>query len=173
VPIMPDTGVLDHTRFFILTITNSMNNGLQSALLTVMMFTLFREAVRRVAGLAKFKRVSADYLAAGMALLLVTLVGTLFNSDEHSQVWLVAGYQITSTVVFFVVLLRFGLLATVVMFTITALTVRMPLTIRSESLYFGTASITLTLVFAIVIVGLWMARAGEPIFARPAQGSRL
>jgi Protein kinase domain len=173
VPLMPDTGVLDHTRFFVLTIMNSMNNGLQSALLTVMMFTLFREAVRRMAALLKFKRVSADYLAAGLALLLVTLVGILFNSDEHSQLWLVAGYQIISTVVFFVVLLRFGLLATVVMFTITALTLRMPLTIRPESLYFGTASVTLALVFAIVIVGLWMARAGEPMFAPSAQGSRL
>jgi hypothetical protein len=171
-PLRPQVGVLEHTRYFLLTITGSINNGLQGALLTAMMFTIFREVVRRAAARLKFERVSADYLAAGLALVLIAVVGTLFNSDELSQLWFVAVYQIVVSVVFFVVLLRFGLLATVVMFTINSLTTRMPLTLRSASLYSGSAWITLALVFATATIGLWMARAGEPMFAKAVAEGR-
>src|SRR4029450_8061807 len=67
IPAKPDVGVLEDTRYFLLVITISINNGLQAALLTVMMFTVFREIVRRIAARLKFQRVSADYLAAGRA----------------------------------------------------------------------------------------------------------
>jgi hypothetical protein len=172
IPAKPDVGVLEHTRYFLLVITISINNGLQAALLTVMMFTVFREIVRRLAARLKFQRVSADYLAAGLALLLVALVGVALSFNDTSQLWLVAIYQVVVAIVFLAVLLRFGLFATVVMFTISALTMRMPLTMRAESLYSGTAWLTLGLVFAISALGLWMARAGEPIFGKAVSEAR-
>ncbi|HVQ41996.1 MAG TPA: protein kinase, partial [Vicinamibacterales bacterium] len=63
-PLRPETGMLEHNRYFLLTIASTLNNGLQNALLTVMMFTVLREIVKR--GLTRLKRkwLSPDYVAA-------------------------------------------------------------------------------------------------------------
>jgi len=67
------------------------------------------------------------------------------------------------------VLLRYGLLASVIMFTIHSLTLRMPLTLVESSLYAGAAWLTMAIVFAFALVGVWMARGAEPMFARAAR----
>ena len=55
----------------------------------------------------------------------------------------------------------YGLLATVVMFTISALSQRTSLTPESSSLYAGPAWVMLGLIFAVALTGFRMARHGE------------
>jgi hypothetical protein len=167
-PQLPSLAVLEHTRYFIPTITSSINNGLQNALISVMFFTIFREVVRRLTARLKLKRVSPDTVAAGLALLLTALVGIALSADEHTPLWLRAAEQSVGAVVFLVVLLRYGLLATAVMFTINSLAGRMLLTLDSDALYAGSSAVALVLIFALALVGLWMARAGEPMFGKAA-----
>ena len=167
-PMITSTGVLEHARYFVLTITNGVNYGLQNALLGVMMFTIARELIKRLLARVTPKRLSVDYIAAAIALLLMTLFRLADSSIEPAQLWLAALYQIAGSGLFLFVLLRYGLLATVIAYTVSSLTLRAPLTLRSESLYAGSAWLMLGLVFAIAAVGLWWARADEPIFSRPA-----
>ena len=164
----PVTGVLEHFRYYILTVNNAVNSGLQNALLSVLVFTLFREGVRRLLVRIKLQRLSHDYATAAIAVVAVTLFRAVDASFTGGQAWLLAGYQAMTSAVVLAVLLRFGLLATVVMSIVSALTTLMPLTLRSTSLYAGTSWLTLGLLFAMAALGLWFARAGEPLFGPPA-----
>ncbi len=166
VPEMPPLAVLEHTRYFIPTITTSINNGLENALIAVMFFTIFREIVRQLTATLNLKRVSPETVAAGLALLLTGLVGMVLSANEHTPLWLRAAQQSVGVLVFFVVLLRYGLLATAVMFTINGLAGRMLLTLDSDALYAGSSAVALVLIFALALLGLWMARAGEPMFGK-------
>ena len=73
-PLTSNLGALEHTRYFVLTITNSLNNGLQNALLSVMMFTLVREIIKRVLGRLAPSRWSTDAISAGIAITALTLI---------------------------------------------------------------------------------------------------
>ena len=171
-PLTSNLGALEHTRYFVLTITNSVNNGLQNALLSVMMFTLVREVIKRVLGRLAPSRWSTDAISAGIAITALTLIRLAESPAGPPRLWLVSAYEILSAAVFLFALARYGLLATVVMYTINALTMRMPLTLRHESLYAGPAWVMLGLVLAVAALGLWLARAGEPLFSAQTDGRR-
>jgi hypothetical protein len=68
VPMTSSVGVFEHSRYFVLTITNSINNGLQNALLSVMVFTVLREIVKRGASRLGFRSASTDYVTAAVVL---------------------------------------------------------------------------------------------------------
>ena len=157
-------GVLEHSRYFVLTITNSINNGLQNALLSVMMFTVLREIVRRAAVRLRLRAAWADYLTAAIVLVLMMAIQLAQNSSDRAHLWLQAIYQLAFLLTFMIVLLRYGLLATFVMFTANSLTTRMPLTLNGATLYSGPAWLTLGLLFATAGLGVWLARGGEPMF---------
>jgi serine/threonine-protein kinase len=161
VPMRPELGVLEHNRYFLLTIASTLNNGLQNALLTVMMFTVLREIVKRALTRLTGKWVSPDYVAATIALAFLALLGLVNNEYGQTMVGAMAVLQVVSIGVFLLVLLRFGLLATVVMYTTNALAMRTPLTLKSAALYSGPAWVMLGVIFAIAAVGFWMARKSE------------
>lgn len=169
VPMTPSVGILEHSRYFLLMITNSINNGLQNALLSVMVFAMLREFVRRTAARVKFRWVPADYVAASVALVLMALVNIGISGSERDHLGLLLAYQLASVGVFLLILLRFGLLATFVMFTTNILTERMPLTLQSDSLYSGPAWLMLGLILGVAGLGLWMARGDEPVFGTLAE----
>ncbi len=140
-----------------------MNNGLQNALLTVMMFTVLREIVKRGLTRLKGKWLSPDYVAATIALAFLVFLGIVNNENGQTNFGVLALLQLASSGVFLIVLLRFGLFATVVMFTTNALAMRTPLTLQSAALYAGPAWVMLGVIFAIAAVGFWMARRAEPL----------
>ena len=160
-PMRPETGMLEHNRYFLLTIASTLNNGLQNALLTVMMFTVLREIVKRGLTRLKGKWLSPDYVAATIALAFLVFLGIVNNQNGQTNLGMLALLQLATSGVFLIVLLRFGLFATVVMYTTNALATRTPLTLRSEALYFGLAWVMLGFIFAIAAVGFWMARRNE------------
>ena len=161
VPMRPELGVLEHNRYFLLTIASTLNNGLQNALLTVMMFTVLREMVKRALTRLKGKWVSPDYVSATIALAFLVLLGLVNNEYGQTMVGVMALLQVVSIGVFLIVLMRFGLFATVVMYTTNALAMRTPLTLQSAALYSGPAWVMLGVIFAIATTGFWMARRAE------------
>ena len=164
VPMRPELGVLEHNRYFLLTIASTLNNGLQNALLTVMMFTILREIVKRALTRLKGKWVSPDYVAATIALAFLVLLGLVNNEYGQTMVGVMALLQVVSTGVFLIVLMRFGLFATVVMYTTNALAMRTPLTLQPAALYSGPAWVMLGVIFAIAATGFWMARRTEELY---------
>jgi serine/threonine-protein kinase len=163
-PMRPEIAVLEHNRYFLLTIASTLNNGLQNALLTVMMFTVLRELVKRALTWMKRKWLSPDYVAATIALAFLVFLGTVNNENGQTNVGMLALFQLLSSGVFLVVLLRFGLFATVVMFTTNALAMRTPLTLQSAALYAGPAWVMLGVIFAIAAAGFWMATRTEDTY---------
>jgi predicted Ser/Thr protein kinase len=163
IPTTPNTGPFEHTRFLLMLIPMSLNQGLQNALLSVMMFTGFRELIKRGLNRLKGRWISADYVAAALALVFMVFVALVENSGERSHLLVHGLLQLVSTGVFLVVLLRFGLLATVVMYTVTTVAQRAPLTLQSTSLYAGPAWVILGVIFAIALAGFWMARRGAAL----------
>jgi hypothetical protein len=160
-PMRPEVAILEHNRYFLLMFAQTLNNGLQNTLLTVMMFTVFREIVKR--GLMRLKRkwLSTDYVAASLALTFLVLLGLVENANDQTNVGILVLLQLASSGVFLIVLLRFGLFATFVMYTTNALSIRTPLTLNSAALYAGPAWVMLGVIFAIAATGFWMARRSE------------
>ena len=158
----PEIGILEHNRFFLLTLASTFNNGLQNALLTAMMFTVLREIVKRGLTRLKGKWLSPDYVAATIALAFLVFLGIVSNDNSQTMFGVLVLLQLVSAGIFLIVLLRFGLLATVVMFTTNALARRTPLTLQSAALYAGPAWVMLGVIFAIAAAGFWMARRAEP-----------
>ena len=161
-PMRPEIGILEHNRFFLLTLASTFNNGLQNALLTAMMFTVLREIVKRGLTRLKGKWLSPDYVAATIALAFLVFLGIVSNENSQTMFGVLVLLQLVSAGVFLIVLLRFGLFATVVMFTTNALARRTPLTLQSAALYPGPAWVMLGVIFAVAAAGFWMARRAEP-----------
>ena len=161
IPATPLTGPFEHTRYLLVMIPQALNSGLQNALLSVMAFTGFRELVKR--GLTRLKQqwVSPDYLAAGLALLLLVFISLVESPTNRNHLVLNGLLELATSGIFLVVLLRFGMLATVVMYSISALCQRAPLTLQSNSLYAGPAWTVLGFIFLVALAGLWMARRGD------------
>jgi protein kinase-like protein len=163
IPFTPGLGVIEHSRYFAVSILTSLNNGLQNALLGVLAFTMFREVVRRMAAHVKLRRVSPDTLTAIVTLALLTMMNIAMSEWDH--LWVALVYQVASLTVFMVVLLRFGLLATFVMFTVSVLTSRIPLTLRPPAIYAGPAWLTMAMILGVAAAGLWMARGSRQSLA--------
>jgi hypothetical protein len=168
VPMIAAVGVFEHSRYFVLTFTNSINQGLQNALLSVMIFTILREIVKRAAARLGLRSASTDYVTAIVVLLLMVALQLVQRDSDQAHLGLAVLYQLAFLLTFIVVLLRYGLFATFVMFTANALTLRMPLTLSGAALYSGTAWLTLGVLFGVAALGLWLARAGEPILGTTA-----
>jgi len=100
-------------------------------------------------------------VAAAIALAFLVFLGTVDNENSQTNFGMLVLLQLVSAGVFLIVLLRFGLFATVVMYTVNALAVRTPLTLQSAALYSGPAWVMLGLIFAIAVLGFWMARRTE------------
>jgi serine/threonine-protein kinase len=165
IPFRPDTGMLEHPRYFVVTMTSGFNTGLQNALLSVLVFTIFRELFKRLTARLKARWAGSDYTAAGFALAIATLIQVA--TTESPDALAVAQFILTS-LVFLVVLLRYGLLAVVVMYTISSMLSRTPLTLRGDSLYALPAWLMVGVIFVAAAAGVWLARGGEPLFERAA-----
>jgi predicted Ser/Thr protein kinase len=172
VPLTPSLGPLEHSRYFVLVFTNSLNRGLQNALIGAMAFTVIREIARRVLQWRRVTRISADMVAALIVLALFSLLQLVEKSGHPNEMWLGLAYEFVTNILLLVVLLRFGLLASVAMFTISVLTKQMPLTLHPANLHFGVAWLTLGVVFALMLAGVWLATRAGVRPPAPARASR-
>ncbi len=161
IPSTPTPSVLEHSRYFLLTIGQTINNGFQNGLLSVMAFTVFRELIKRGLGRLALKRISPDVIAGVLALAFLMFIQLVDKQGEKSHLLLVAPFMLLSSCVFLVVLLRFGLFAVVVMYTVNAMSGRMPMTLQPTRTYAGAAWLALGVILALAAAGFWMARRGD------------
>ena len=154
----PSTGAFEHTRYLLMLIPQTLNNGLQNALLSALAFTGFRELVKRGLNRVKSRWLSPDYVAAGLALLFMVFISLAESPADRDHLLLNGLLELATSGIFLVVLLRFGMLATVVMYTVSALSQRAPLTLQQSALYAGEGWTLLGYMFLIAVAGLWMAR---------------
>jgi hypothetical protein len=180
-PSLTDLGSLLHARGFIVTILNSVNAGLQNALIGVFEFAVLRAAFewvthsgarwsgRRWAWAGKLAM--TDKTSERVFVALVIVCAALFGIAGSGPVaprLLTTAYQVFSITVTLFVLLRIGIFASAVMFTVNFLLLRVPLTFDGRALYATHAWFAIAGILALAAAGFWMARAGEPLFAASA-----
>jgi serine/threonine-protein kinase len=167
-PRLTDLGSLTGGRSALLVVFQSLNNGMQNALLTVFEYAslrmIFEWAVRTPIG-------SRGWTIAGTirmgertsekVFVLLCIAFTFFTSREAGDSavarYLPAVIQAAITLVVLTVMLRMGIFATTVMFFTYVLLGRMPMSFDSSSLLIGGTWLALAIVFGMAIVGFRFA----------------
>jgi hypothetical protein len=135
--------------------TDAAFTAIAGSLFVVMVFVLLRVILRR------------PWLATAVGLVLLGIVET---SNIVTVLWLDLTIQTIITLLVATVVLRFGLLATVVAFFVFGLCGNVPLTLHT-SLWWATASnLTLALLTALALFGFHASRAGQPLFGETSIG---
>jgi serine/threonine-protein kinase len=104
------------------------------------------------------------WITAIVAVLFFTL--TAGGLLEVRPLWFTAPVALAITSLMVFVMLRFGLLATVVMFFVNFLLGGAALTLDTSKWFFGTSAAQVVAVAAIAVFGFYASRGGEPLFGR-------
>ena len=155
IPFMPNTGMLEHPRYFLVTMASSVNQGLQNALLSVLTFTILREVMKRLASRVKARWASSDYAAAGLTIVIMTLIETRGRASRQTCGW--RATPSSRRVCFWPCCCATACSRWSSCHTINSMVARTPLTLRGESLYALPAWLMLGVVF---VVGVHRALAG-------------
>jgi hypothetical protein len=172
-PHLTDFSSLLHARGFILMLLLGVNAGLQNALITVFMFGVFRalfEWVTHSGARWSGKRwawagklTMSDKTSERVFAVLCVVVAGVFSLADSRDPWaprlIQASYQMLSTALILVVLLRLGIFASAIMFAVNFLLLRMPLTLNGEALYATGAWITAAAILVLAAAGFRMATA--------------
>src|SRR5207253_3941544 len=130
------------------TLTIHIANSLLAALGFLFVLLLLSMLLRR------------EWLAVGVVWLVTTIISTL-PSDYFVLDFIFSG--ILSAAILFV-LLRYGLLSTIIMYFFITLSVWYPFTTDFSAWYAPNALIALSLGIALVVYGFYISLAGQPIF---------
>jgi tRNA A-37 threonylcarbamoyl transferase component Bud32 len=104
------------------------------------------------------------WITAVVAVLFFTM--TAGGLLEVRPLWFTGPVALTIMSLMVFVMLRFGLLATVVMFFVNFLLGPAALTLDTSKWFFGTSAAQLIAVAAIAVFGFYASRGGEPLFGR-------
>ena len=127
-------------------------NALFVSLLAVLGIVLLRLIFRRM----------SMAIAAAFALLMLVQAGQVFQSE--TAWWFAAIFQLWIITAVLFVIVRFGLLATVVALSIGDFAGGIPLTPNLSHWSASTSNIAVTIVIGVAFFGYYAARAGEPLF---------
>jgi hypothetical protein len=128
-------------------------NAIQNGMLAVLGLALLRMLLRRT-------------WAAFAAAVLIFGFMAARGQFESGQFLLDYGFGVLLCVVLLLTALRLGLFATVVAFTTHFMTNNIAMTLDSSTLYFPQGLAIAALMAAIAAAGLYLSRAGEPVFGR-------
>lgn len=170
-PYITNASILESVRSFIADlIATSLNSGLQSALITVFEWVTFRvivewlwtKTVRRLWPSAT--AAPPEMAIAVFGAVLVGLVAWASGPSGHPGVNAVV--EFVGILIPLVVILRVGLLASVVMFMVAQTFDNMSMTLDSSRLYASGSWVVVSLVLGLAALGFWMARSGDVGHAR-------
>ena len=159
IPHTPEFGPLVGASAYILTLLGCLNISLQNMLITLFEFAVFRwlfDWVVRRAGLPLNARTSERVFIA-IAAVTLTMVGIVSNGGSSSERLLDAFNRGLSTSIVLVLLVRTGILATSIMFFVSYVLQRVPLTFNAEALYADASWFTIAWLIALAFAGFWMA----------------
>jgi hypothetical protein len=142
IPHQPQINTLLGLHELTISLLGCLNNGLQNGLIFTLQFALVRDVLLRLA--RRLGPKAAADVSTAIAIVLVTLIVTTVSTIE--------------TALTLLVLLRIGLLATTVMFVITAVIQRMPLALDSTKFYANEGWFAVAIVFGLGVLGFWTAR---------------
>jgi hypothetical protein len=150
--VMPITGgelgVLTRAPAVISVWGDALLNSPAAAFFAVMAFVILRLLLRR------------EWLAIVLGTALVAIVGT---NSAATVLWLDVSLQLLIAVVVTLLIVRFGLLAAAVAFTIWAIGVDVPFTLRIAHWSATASNLTIAALIALVGFGFFASRAGKPL----------
>ena len=175
-PHATDLGTLMNARGVILTVLGSINAGLQNALITVFEFAVLRALFERVtqsgarwggrrwkwAGKLAMTEETSQRVFIVLCVSIVTIISYLGNGPVAPRL-IGAVNEALEVTLTLIVLLRLGIFASTIMFTVHFLLMRMPLTLDGNALYAPSAWTAIAAILGLAAAGLWMARSGESL----------
>jgi Protein kinase domain len=175
-PHATDLGTLLSARGLVLTVLASINNGLQNALITVFNFAVLRALFEWVtqsgarwggrrwkwAGTLAMTEETSQRVFIVLCVSVITIIAYVGNGPVAPRL-IGAAYQALSLTLTLIVLLRVGIFASAIMFTVNWLLLRMPLTLDGNALYAASAWTAIAAILGLAAAGLWMARSGESL----------
>jgi serine/threonine-protein kinase len=152
-PLIPSVIWLEGTRQMLATVANLVFSAMFNSLWIVFGLVAINLVARRV-------WITAIVMTA---FLMLTTVGGLVQAPP---VWFGAIFAlaIVSGMVFLI--LRFGLLATVVLFLVNFVLSSSVLTLDTSKWFFSTSATLLLMVAALAVYGFYASRGGEPVLGR-------
>src|SRR5262249_59350084 len=103
----------------------------------------------------RFKTANAEPVALAATVALLTIINSL--SFDNSTWWVVMLYNAMANSLVLLVVLRIGLLATTVMFTVSVVVERMPLTLDASKFYAAGGWFALALLVGVAVAGYVLA----------------
>jgi hypothetical protein len=97
-----------------------------------------------------------------LCVSIITIIAYVGNGPVAPRL-IGAAYQAVSVTLTLIVLLRVGIFASAIMFTVDILLQRMPLTLDGNALYAPSAWTAIAAILGLAAAGLWMARSGESL----------
>ena len=153
-------------RSVIATITNAPFNALMNGMISMLLLSLIRQGVRGLASLTSgpLSRIIGSNVTVALATLVLFVIVVKRNSLSPLYPWLDVASTAVLLASLLAVALRFGLFALVVAFLVLDLAGDAPLTLDATKLYAGPAWFLMAVIAGLGAVGVWMARAGQPLF---------
>jgi len=169
-PFLSGAGALEGVRPFLRDLTQSFNSGLQGALIAVFEWVTFRvvaewawhRGIRRL--FPGMPMASERGLMIAAIITASVLAGT--SGATVTDHLLNALYQFLSLGLLLLVILRVGLLGSVISLTIETLFSNMPLTLDPTKLYAWASWTLVVLTIGLALLGVWMARANDTTHRR-------
>jgi predicted Ser/Thr protein kinase len=151
-------GALAGSRNLIAQVFQQVGWSLQNSMLFVMLFATLRHAMRSV----RFGRAIAFLIC----VVIFSITSSRSNQFESGYVWFDIAFNAMVISVFLVIIQKFGLFASTVMFFVNAVVNSFLITFDSSRLYADQSWALLILITGMALTGLWLARAGEPLFGK-------
>jgi hypothetical protein len=162
-PHLPDISVLSGTRYLIRSMLGAVSAGLQQGLLSVLTFVLFREFFRRLARWFGQQGVRVEWIGTVLAIAAVLAVSVGNGAGN----WATVPFAVVAAAIELWVMLRVGLVATCVMFTVSYAVNRAALTFDGSRYFASGGWFVMAAIVALAVVGFWLARADEPLVGKP------
>lgn len=133
--------------------------GIFVGMFAVLGYVLLRLALRR----------TSFAVAAAVVLLAIVQAQSVLNSA--APLWLAVLFQVGIIGIITTVVVRYGLLVTVVVFAVGNVLGAVPLRLSLSHWASTTSNITMAAVIALTLFGFYASRAGQPLFGELGNGS--
>ena len=154
------------TREHLAALMSEPFNALQDGMIVLLILSLIRQMLRKLAAVVpeRVGRVIGSDVTTSLVSLLLFLVIVKRNSIDPVYPWLDASFSLVLLAVLPIVAFRFGLLALMCAFLVDGLVGQIALTLDPSKPYAGAGWLVASLILALSAVGVWLARAGRPMF---------
>jgi hypothetical protein len=135
-------------RYVLGAVSGNLAEAIWNLFMAVMMFLLLRLLLRRT----------------WAAVVVTTILGAAVVAPESGDPWVYVVFILCFLMVFWLALLRFGLVTVLIGFTVSNLLATMPMTLNLSVWYAGSTWVTLLVIAALTAWGFYVALAGRPVF---------